>query len=181
MELIFCYNKYLCYICAANYNVDMGYIRLTTEQFIEKARNTHGDEYDYSKVDFKNMNTKVCIIHKKCGNEFWQTPKNHLRGQGFPFCKSEKIIAKLTKSREDYVNEANIVHNFKYDYSKLNYIKASGKVCIVCPEHGEFWQVASSHLQGCGCPKCANEENGVRRKYSTEEFINKAKLVHKDR
>ena len=44
----------------------MGNVRLTTEQFIGKARNTHGDEYDYSKADFKNMNTKICIIHKIC-------------------------------------------------------------------------------------------------------------------
>ena len=141
----------------------------------------HGDEYNYSKVDFKNMNTKVCIVHKKCGNEFWQTPKNHLRGQGCPFCKSEKITAKLTKSKDDYISEANIVHNFKYDYSKLHYKKANEKVCIICPEHGEFWQCASSHLQGCGCPKCSNEENSIRRKSTTEEFINKAKLVHNDR
>ena len=141
----------------------------------------HGDEYDYSKADFKNMNTKICIIHKKCGNIFWQTPKNHLRGQGCPFCKGEKISKKLTKSREDYINKVNIVHNFKYDYSKVNYIRARDKVCIICPEHGEFWQEASSHLIGCGCPKCSIEENGMRKKSSTEEFINKAKLVHKDR
>ena len=44
-----------------------------------------------------------------------------------------------------------------YDYSKVKYITARNKVCIVCPKHGEFWQTPMKHLQGQGCPKCAQE------------------------
>lgn len=52
-----------------------------TERFIEKATNVHGDKYDYSKVNYINSTTKVCIICPKHG-EFWQSHHNHLRGQG---------------------------------------------------------------------------------------------------
>lgn len=69
--------------------------RFTKEKFIEDAVATHGDKYDYSKVDYKNANTKVLIICKTCGNEFWQTPAKHVRGDGCRECafkNSRKLI-----------------------------------------------------------------------------------------
>lgn len=42
----------------------------------------------------------------------------------------------------------------RYDYSKVEYVNAKTKVCIICPEHGEFWQTPNGHLNGKGCPKC---------------------------
>ena len=41
--------------------------KLTTEEFIKKAREVHGDRYDYSKVEYVNKKTKVCIICKEHG------------------------------------------------------------------------------------------------------------------
>lgn len=154
--------------------------------FIEK----HKNEFDYSKVDFKNMNTKVCIIHNKCGNEFWQTPKNHIKGNGCPFCKNDKISNTMTKNNEDYIKECINMHSDKYDYSKTLYKSAKDKVCIICHkkdengiEHGEFWQSASSHLMGCGCPKCGKQNtlNAKKKTYTTERFINESKKIHNDK
>ena len=54
--------------------------RLTTEQFIIKAKLVHGDKYDYSKVEYINANTKVCIICPVHG-EFWQKPSNHINAK----------------------------------------------------------------------------------------------------
>lgn len=59
--------------------------KLTTEEFIAKAKAVHGDRYDYSKVEYVNNQTKVCIICKKHG-EFWQTPKSHLNSNGCHMC-----------------------------------------------------------------------------------------------
>ena len=61
----------------------------TKEEFIAKAKLVHGDKYDYSKVDYVNRKTKVCIICSKHG-EFWQTPNHHLSGCGCPKCGIEK-------------------------------------------------------------------------------------------
>lgn len=55
------------------------------------------------------------------------------------------------KTTEEFVNEANKIHNGKYDYSKVNYIDSNTKVCIICPIHGEFWQTPINHLCGKGC------------------------------
>ena len=56
---------------------------------------------------------------------------------------------KLTQ--EEFIKRAREVHGDKYDYSKVEYINANSKVCIICPEHGEFWQKPANHLLGCGC------------------------------
>lgn len=72
--------------------------KLTTEEFIEKARKVHVDKYDYSKVEYVNNLTKVCIICPKHG-EFWQTPNNHLSGKGCPICKKDCISRAQKKAK----------------------------------------------------------------------------------
>lgn len=60
--------------------------KLTTQEFIEKAQKIHGERYDYSKVDYKDAHSKVCIICPTHG-EFWQKPNNHTNGQNCPMCR----------------------------------------------------------------------------------------------
>jgi len=62
---------------------------------------------------------------------------------------------KIKKNSKVFVIKAKDVHKNKYDYSKVEYKGAHNKVCIICPEHGEFWQTPSAHLYGQGCPTCA--------------------------
>lgn len=50
---------------------------MNTEEFVKKARNVHGDKYDYSKVEYDGIDKRVCIICPEHG-EFWQTPNSHL-------------------------------------------------------------------------------------------------------
>lgn len=54
-----------------------------------------------------------------------------------------------------FVAKAKLVHFDKYDYSKTVYINARTKICIVCRDHGEFFQMPSIHLRGHGCKCCA--------------------------
>lgn len=62
--------------------------KLTTDEFIKRAREVHGDKYDYSKVEYVNSVTNVCIICKKHG-EFKQRPSHHMHGCGCPKCAAE--------------------------------------------------------------------------------------------
>ena len=147
-----------------------------TENFIETARKIHGDKYDYSKVEYINNSTKVCIICPEHG-EFWQTPNKHLSGQGCRKCGIKRVWEKRGRiTTEEFINKAKKVHGDKYDYSKVEYKNNSTKICIICPIHGEFWQTPSSHLGGCGCPKCSGLE-----RLDTQAFINRAKKVHGDK
>ena len=60
-----------------------------TLKFIEKAKKVHGEKYDYSKVNYINTQTKVCIICPKHG-EFYQKPSDHLRKCGCKMCYAER-------------------------------------------------------------------------------------------
>lgn len=172
-----------CPICAKT--IIGNKLRKNNSCFIEKAREIHGDKYDYSKVEYINNRTKVCIICPKHG-EFWQTPVNHLKGHNCPKCIGRGAY-KLTT--EEFIEKAKQIHGDKYDYSKVKYVNAKTKVCIICPEHGEFWQTPTSHIDGkCGCPDCNklfNEkkigvflnENGIRYiKQKTFKWLGKLRL-----
>ena len=125
--------------------------KYTKKIFIEKAKKVHGDKYDYSKVEYANNKTKVCIICPEHG-EFWQKPESHIvQKRGCPYCGG---TAKLTLN--DFIRKSDEIHKHKYDYSKVEYVNYETKVCIICPEHGEFWQTPHGHLNGQGCPYCKN-------------------------
>jgi hypothetical protein len=130
--------------------------RLTKDEFIERARKVHGNRYDYSKVEYINNSTNVCIICPVHG-EFWQKPHNHINGKGCRKCSDERTRERCSYSSKDFVEKAQLIHGDKYDYSKVNYVSAKKKVCIICPIHGEFWQVPNYHIDGCGCPRCGKE------------------------
>jgi len=146
----------------------------TKEIFIEKARKVHGDKYDYSKVEYINSQTKVCIICPEHG-EFWQEPSAHLRGYCCPKCGNFNRGRYKRFNKVDFIQKAKEVHGNKYDYSKVEYVNAQTKICIICPEHGEFWQIPMGHLKGEGCPKCSG------RNFDTEDFIREAKKIHGDK
>ena len=52
---------------------------------------------------------------------------------------------------EEFKAKANIKHNFKYTYDKVNYVDNSTKIIITCLIHGDFEQRPVKHLQGHGC------------------------------
>lgn len=155
--------------------------RKTKEEFIKEATEKHEGKYDYSKVDYVNCETKVCIICPEPEHgEFWQKASHHLSGHGCSKCGVKNRNEKNTLTKEEFVNNARKVHGDKYDYSKVEYVGSLKKVCIICPKHGhdEFWQLPSSHLSGKGCPKCANEANGERCRSSKSDFIKKSREIH---
>ena len=152
----------------------MTYNQLTTKQFITRAEKIHGNKYDYSKSNYVNSNTKVCIICPIHG-EFWQTPAAHLNGQGCPSCGIVKRTSKISSNKDEFIKKAKKIYGNKYDYSKVEYINNSTKVCIICPIHGEFWQTPGSHLNGRGCNLCSKPI------HDTQSFIEEAKKVHGDR
>lgn len=150
--------------------------RKTNKEFIADARKIHGDKYDYSKVEYKNNKTKIvitCPIH----GDFLQSPNSHLKGRGCKKCGIERTVLKEKSTKEKFIEKSIKIHGDKYDYSKVNYINNKTKVCIICPEHGEFWQVPNNHLTGYGCERCGVEIKRMK----TLEFIEKANIIHKNK
>ena len=126
----------------------------TTEDFITQAKATHKDKYDYAKVNYINNNTKVTIICPVHG-EFTQAPSGHLLGKNCQICANKNRAVSKTKSTHAFIQGANAIHHFRYDYSLVDYVNVRSKVSIICLQHGIFEQTPSEHLSGCGCQSCA--------------------------
>lgn len=80
---------------------------------------------------------------------------------------------------EEFIQKAKAVHGNKYDYSKAEYVGNKEKICIICPDHGEFWQTPYKHLHGQGCSRCRYVSISKRFSQGKEIFIEKASIVHK--
>lgn len=121
--------------------------------FINELKEIYKKEnFDYSKINYINNYTKVEIICKKHGS-FKIKPSGLLSGYG---CRKCKIIKIKKENLKNYIEKSNIIHNNKYDYSKIIFNTVTDKVTIICPIHGEFKQTLHGHKNGRGCKKCGN-------------------------
>lgn len=145
--------------------------KLTTQEFIEKAKKIHGDKYDYSEVDYTGAGNNIIVICKDHG-KFNIKPYNHLSGQGCPKCGIEKRSKSRTIeiSKDDFLKQAIEKFGEQYTYEKTNYINKNTKIIVTCKDHGDFeilpWRFL---IDKYPCPKCAN--NRIK---TTETFINEA-------
>lgn len=145
-----------------------------TNYFIQKAKEIHGDRYDYSMVVYERSKHKVEIVCRKHGS-FLQTPNSHLCGRGCPGCKSDSVARSILHAPDIFLGRAEDVHGEKYDYSRVNYKGVDKKVEIICADHGSFWQTPSSHIRmSAGCPLCSRRDAGWGHKgfYSTDRESN---------
>lgn len=140
-----------------NFNDIIKMKKLTTNDFILKSKEKHGDKYDYSESEYIDSRTNIKII---CPNHglFLQNPQSHYNGSECPICsKITRVKSRLGDNnsiKNSFIDKSNLIHNFKYNYDKVIYINSQTKVCIICPKHGEFLQTPNDHSQGHGCAKC---------------------------
>lgn len=81
-------------------------------------------------------------------------------------------------SQEEFINECNKKHNFKFDYTNVKYINAKEKISIICPKHGEFKQRPNEHKNGQGCHNCYNEIRSELQLSNINNFIEKSTTKH---
>lgn len=142
---------------------------VTTDDFIERANIIHNNKYGYALTKFNGMKSNVTVTCQKHGN-FEIVAMRHLRGIGCPQCNVRST------DTESFIKKARMRHGDMYDYSKVDYKGSHVKVCIVCPEHGEFWQNPHNHINGSHCPECARHRHA--RKVGFDEFVRRARQVH---
>jgi len=153
--------------------------RLSLDEFIEKSRKVHGDSYDYSKSVYASYHDLVCIVCSRHG-DFFQSPANHFAGQGCPKCGvGARSGPRITN--DEFIQRVTKVHDGKYDYSVTNFTGSHNQIDIVCPIHGRFTQMATNHLSGKGCNKCAREQVAVVLSTTLDEFVIKANNVHSNK
>lgn len=151
---------------------------LTTEEFIQRAFNIHGNLFSYPDCNYVNAHSKIKIKCNNCETIFYQKPNNHLNGQGCITCRNIKIGNSKRTDINKLINKFNQKHNFKYGYELVNFINVDTKIVITCPEHGDFEQTPYEHLKGIGCPKCRYRIISLKNKFTQEEIIKKFIEVH---
>jgi len=153
------------------------------EEIILGFQTTHGQRYDYSKVEYKGTKEKVEIICSTHGS-FWMAPNSHQQGQGCPKCGKESFKEKMSFGLEDFLKKATEAHGDKYDYSKVVFESFQDLVEITCRKHGVFRQNARGHTRGYGCPECAHEASlgeKLERRATKEQALEKFVKVHGDK
>ena len=104
--------------------------KLTTEEWIERAKTRHGDRYDYSKSVYTGSKDKITITCKEHG-DFEVLAQMHVtRGDGCPRCSSIAKVGKLRLTNEEFISRLYSIFGEKYDYSKVDYVDIQTKICI---------------------------------------------------
>lgn len=149
-----------------------GKTRKSTRQFIKEAREIHGETYDYSNAVHINKSRPIIVIclNPKHG-PFEITPIHHLKGFGCHKCSDEL-------NKETFITGSRSIHGYKYDYSKVVDPSVNSRVPIICPVHGEFLQLVSSHMKGHGCSKCRDQNNSLDQRKSHIEFLEESRAMH---
>lgn len=137
---------------------------MTKEEFLIRAKEVHGEKYDYSKVVLNGCEKEVEIICPKHGT-FWQTPYHHTKnGSGCPKCKASKLeqelILLLDKEKINYIHQwknQEILDNLSVDF----YIP-SKKIVIECQGIQHFKPI--EHFGGI--KKFAQQVKADERKFS---------------
>lgn len=132
--------------------------KLTTEEFIKRAKDVHGEKYDYSKTRYIKSNEKVtitCPIH----GDFKITPNHFLSGRGCAKCSKNKQL-----TNDEFISRLKEIHGKKFTYEKTKYKSTHEHVIVTCVKHGDFVVTPANILRGKGCPICLESklENEIK-------------------
>ena len=146
--------------------------KLTTEQWIEKARAVHGDRYDYSNTEYIRSRDRLVIACRDHG-EFTQLPDSHIRGCGCKTCGYIKNVNEQSKTTVEFIADSIRLWGDRYEYSMVDYTSNKNPVTMTCKEHGyAFDQRPDKHLRGQqGCPYCSSRPRGAGMVYLIEVHV----------
>jgi len=166
-----------CKKCATEYTASK--LRFSEEEVIRKAKEVHGDFFDYSDMNYENVNKYINIICPIHGS-FKKFANSHLQGEGCKKCNKDKINPSA-HTLEQFVEKANASHSNKYDYSLVEYKNNKLHIDVICTIHGVFKTRPDNHInKSSGCPKCKNIKVKKDLTDSQEDFLLKAEKTHGD-
>jgi hypothetical protein len=157
---------YGCPECAPN-------AKMNNEKFINKSRELYGKRFDYSLVEYIDVQTPVSITCLEHEVEFKVTPHKHLHSS--PGCR--QCLEVVVPTTEEFIDRLKAIHGEKYDYSLVEYIRSYLPVRLICAEHGPFEKTPINLVHhGNGCSKCTSLYSPT-----TEEWIQRAVTIHGDK
>ena len=171
--------------------------RLDKAELLQRCKDVHEDNFDYSIADFSIGLTSpveiICRTHPKKIIKI--TFEKHI-GQkhgGCTDCYLNAASERQRLSREEFIHRAQQVHGpGTYIYDEVHEFRNLNEVVqIICPRHGRLNPMtAGNHLMGRkhgkvkrdiigqGCRKCGTEKSAVERSMTFEDFRAKAIDIH---
>ena len=154
-------NGFKCKLCGCSSAAQK--LLITEEQFLQRAKEIHGETYDYSLFIPCKAKEKIQIICKSHGI-FKQSYDHHINQKSkCPKCSQKNGNNLKRKDITDFINESKAIHHSFYTYERSIYISNRTKLVITCPDHGDFEQTPSNHLQGKGCKECVKDTNAFHK------------------
>ncbi len=139
-------------------------MKLTTEEILNRFNRQHNYFYKYNIQNYNSINDKteiVCPLHGK----FFQSIANHFK-HGCYECAKIRLADIKRGDLNVYLDKCKIIHNNKFDYSKIIFNKLKDKVEIICQIHGSFFCSLDSHMnKGTGCKKCSSMISNRNKNY----------------
>lgn len=150
--------------------------KFSSENIRERVYELFGDSINIDNIEYESSAKEFdayCNIH----NIYFKTNfHNLLRGIGCNLCGIEKSRMKRMKNVNEVIDIANNAHDFKYDYSEIDYKGMGYDIFPICKIHGKFRVNAYNHLYyNCGCPECSE-----RKHYNEKVLYDFIKLNYND-
>jgi len=117
--------------------------RMTTETFIKKARQIHGNRFDYSKADYKGSHKRVtiiCLLH----GEFTPLAYLHLQKKGCSICKYLNhpggYTYELFDRDEELARSIGVFYIVEYQFDDETFIKIGITQHDAYVRHKSYWK-----------------------------------------
>lgn len=145
-------------------------LSLPREEYLRRFKLKHGDKFDYTLLPEKfGYFDKVQVICPKHG-AFNTSIASHLEHDCMDcYNDSRKAIDKV-----EFIRRAEELYGNFYNYDKVEFDDVKTNVIIMCPKHGEFIQMAYTHLLGHRCRLCSNEN----RTLPFDSFVERSRITH---
>lgn len=130
---------------------------MTQQEWFNVATSAHVGRYKYKSLLKDKAGRPGLLVVCRIHGEFVTGASRHVRRlDGCPCCSKITKSRKVKKKYDYWHSKFKSAHGDRYIYYPYSYndlIKK--KVKIKCREHGDFYQDATHHSSGVGCPSCA--------------------------
>lgn len=170
--------------CLRKYEKSKMTIEEKIDKFLKKTKELFHDEYVYPNIEneYKDYQSILTIIHKKCGNQFKMKVKVHLDSKnGRCECyRKEKQINSKERFIESF-NKINEKNDNQFICHENEYVNQNTPITFTCQHcHNIFKRKPTVFIyMNHTCPYCNNKNRN--RTYTTEEFIKKANEIHQNK
>lgn len=153
----------------------------TTEDFVEEMSRTHPNLEILG--EYVNTNTKIKVRCKIHDYTYETTPHRLVQGANCQKCYDERRHLIRVREANDVMENILKIHQDKYVFPKFNeeYKNSRSKVTAICKQGHTFKIAVNKLLSGQGCRKCSDIENGLKKRLTYEQLIERIKRIHKDR